>query len=467
MKKRVRNLFIIVAACFVFITSLASCDKKVTVVVEDDTTKKTPTIVAPTAKENLFYTGEDITLINLGTSNDGYFKYKVGEENYSTDTPKAKDAGSYNVYYKFYANEGFKDLGEEKLVVTINKSAPQIEAPTAIEDLVYTGNNLYLINEGRTNFGRFSYSLDGENFTYDLPTAKNAGTYRVWYMVEEGKNNNASEKKFLDVTIAKANPTYNAPTPRTGLVFDGSSKILIEFGYAHYAEMLYSMDGVNYSTNTPMATNAGTYKVWYKIVENDNVYGIEPQSFDVTIAKATITNYTPPKAIENLVYNGENQVLIEKGLAPGGHFIYRLENGTYPADEALPSAKYPGLYKVYYKSEETENFNAIEEQYIEVRISSNGTKIDPVVTAPKSKTLTYNGEEQTLIEAATTTGGTLKYSINNISYSESLPKGINAGPYTVYYKVDGDDVYSDVAVNSISVTIAKVKPTVKAPTAKT
>lgn len=80
----------------------------------------------------------------------------------------------------------------------------------------------------------------------------------------------------------------------------------------------------------------------------------------------------------------------------------------------------------------------------------------PVVTAPTAKSLTYSGSAQELVNAGSTTGGTMQYKVNDGSYSANIPEATNAGTYTVYYKVVGGEAYSDVDEASVSVTIKAV-----------
>lgn len=83
-------------------------------------------------------------------------------------------------------------------------------------------------------------------------------------------------------------------------------------------------------------------------------------------------------------------------------------------------------------------------------------KATPTVTAPSAKTgLSYTGSAQSLISAGSTSGGTLLYSVDGTNYSAGIPTGTNAGSYTVYYKVVGNGNYSDVAPQTVSVSIAK------------
>lgn len=79
---------------------------------------------------------------------------------------------------------------------------------------------------------------------------------------------------------------------------------------------------------------------------------------------------------------------------------------------------------------------------------------NPVIV--KANTLTYNGKEQELITVSNIKGN-ICYSYNPISScstNESIPKKINAGEYTVYYYVIGDNNYNSKS-GSIKVNINK------------
>lgn len=79
---------------------------------------------------------------------------------------------------------------------------------------------------------------------------------------------------------------------------------------------------------------------------------------------------------------------------------------------------------------------------------------NPVIV--KANTLTYNGKEQELITVSNIKGN-ICYSYNSISScskNESIPKKINAGEYTVYYFVSGDNNYNSKS-GSIKANINK------------
>lgn len=83
-------------------------------------------------------------------------------------------------------------------------------------------------------------------------------------------------------------------------------------------------------------------------------------------------------------------------------------------------------------------------------------KTDPKYTAPTANPgLTYNDRPHILINAGHTEDGIMQYSLDNITYSTTLPTATNAGDYIVYYKVVGDNAHNDTAEQSITVTIGK------------
>ena len=80
-----------------------------------------------------------------------------------------------------------------------------------------------------------------------------------------------------------------------------------------------------------------------------------------------------------------------------------------------------------------------------------------VTAAPTAMTgLKYDGTEHVLLGfKGTAANGTMQYSLNNSTWSEEIPKGKNAGDYTVYYMVKGDSTHSDYtpSPNTVSVKI--------------
>ena len=85
-----------------------------------------------------------------------------------------------------------------------------------------------------------------------------------------------------------------------------------------------------------------------------------------------------------------------------------------------------------------------------------------VVTAPTGKELTYKGTAQELVTAGTASGGTMVYSLDGKTFEATIPTATDAGTYTVYYKVIGDDTHNDTVASEVQATIAKAPaPTLK------
>ena len=100
---------------------------------------------------------------------------------------------------------------------------------------------------------------------------------------------------------------------------------------------------------------------------------------------------------------------------------------------------------------------------ITLTVNVNATnKLVPTVTTPTANALTYNGTEQALVTAGKTTGGTMLYRLDGSKWSEQIPTAKNAREYTVWYKVQGNAEYADVAEQSLTVTVAKKAVTVTA-----
>ena len=89
--------------------------------------------------------------------------------------------------------------------------------------------------------------------------------------------------------------------------------------------------------------------------------------------------------------------------------------------------------------------------------TSTVQKIPATVTdAPDANNLVYSGSAQELVTAGETEGGTMMYRLGTDgTFSDQIPTGTDAGDYTVWYKVVGDENHSDTEPVKVDVTIAK------------
>jgi hypothetical protein len=167
-----------------------------------------PTVSAPTAKA-LTYNGKAQTLVQQGFADYGTMKYSTDGNNFSTNVPTGTNVGKYTVYYIVEDdNNGNALTNAQSIEINIAKGTPKITAPTA-NSLTANGKAQALVTAGSTNFGTLTYSLDGTNFSAEIPTGTDAGSYTVHYKVDESDNWNVATGS-IDVTIKKADDT---PTP--------------------------------------------------------------------------------------------------------------------------------------------------------------------------------------------------------------------------------------------------------------
>ena len=71
-------------------------------------------------------------------------------------------------------------------------------------------------------------------------------------------------------------------------MYNGSAQDLITAGTTTTGTIKYSLDDTTYDTAIPQGTNAAKYTVYYKVEGDANHSDIAAQSFDVTIAKASL-----------------------------------------------------------------------------------------------------------------------------------------------------------------------------------
>ena len=92
------------------------------------------------------------------------------------DTSKVKVSGTDAAKYAIsYPSTVTADITQATTSITT--------APVKIDPLTYTGQPQKLVTAGKSNVGFIVYSLDGMNFSPEIPTGTDAGTYEVYYKV--------------------------------------------------------------------------------------------------------------------------------------------------------------------------------------------------------------------------------------------------------------------------------------------
>lgn len=426
----------------------------------------------PTAKKNLIYSGVALPLLNEGKAGDiaGSFEYALEDGDFAASVPTAIKAGTYNVGYKFIPeNNGYSISEPVYLTVTIAKKEVSVKwentelvyngkpqtptatlidvvsgddldvdivgeqtevgtgytatatlsgkskenyellesststefsivqssvddytAPKEIENLIYNGSAQELIYAGEEGNikGRFEYALgEAGNFSENIPTEMNAGTYKVGYkFIPENDGYSPSEPVFITVKIAQLqrslkwgntelvyNDAEQAPEVSLKDVLDGDVVTVSVAGKQ-------TKVGANY---TAKATLAGT--------DANNYVIAGPDTIKFSIIRSNASNFTAPTAKENLEYNGSKQELLKAGKEGSikGTFKYVLGEDGEEID-SIPSVKDAGEYKVGYRFIPTKDgYLPSEFVYVTVKVA----KKDPGFQWGKTE-LVYNGKEQ-------------------------------------------------------------------------
>ena len=196
-----------------------------------------------------------------------------------------------------------------------------------------------------------------------------------------------------------------------------------------------------------------------------------------TTVKVSIKSMEYPTEM-TMDYNGVETILVtvakETGTGAVSFQWYKVESSqTAAVGSATASNQFDLSAQNLSAGEYTFRFSATCDGYkktsgdivVTVRKADVPTSF---ITAPAAQeNLTYIGQEQALITAGSVTKyGTMQYSLTeNGTYSKVIPTGTDAGTYTVWYRVIGDENHNDTAPASVVVSIGKKPLTIAGVTA--
>ena len=242
-----------------------------------------------------------------------------GTFEWTNPSTKPDKAGDYQAEWTFTPAEGYEEYATVtgKATVEVNKATPTFTAPTAQENLTYTGQEQALITAGMTDHGTMQYSLT-ENGTYsqDIPTGTNAGKYTVWYRVIGDANHNDTAPASVAVSIGKkpltitgvtaASKPYSKPYDGTtnadisGITFDG---VNLNRGTDYTVTANFDDAGVGKSKNV-----TATVTLMGQAAKN---YALEQSSFpttgSITAKQVTVSGITA----NGKVYDGTTDAVLD------------------------------------------------------------------------------------------------------------------------------------------------------------
>ena len=193
------------------------------------TIEKIPVEVTPPKANELTYTGTDQVLVTAGSAEGGKMWYAVTEDDEMPTDPNkwkqedishivGRNAGTYFVWYKAIGDENYDNDGPWCMAVTIKKAAASVTAaPAAAGSTLFNGMEQKLLTAlGGAAGGTMQYAVTDTNTapadtawkecdTIEDITAKDPGTYYIWYKAAGDKNHKDTEPKMIGpVTIRDA-----------------------------------------------------------------------------------------------------------------------------------------------------------------------------------------------------------------------------------------------------------------------
>ncbi len=482
--------------------------------------KATPTFTAPTAQENLTYTGQEQALITAGSTQDGTMKYRLGESGEFVDSiPNGKDAGTYTVYYKVVGDENHNDTEVQFVSVTIDPLPISLLSVSSISkaydgsaDVALTADKLTFFSttakamniklpNTALSFSEAKFTKQQADGSY-LPSPEVGGGKALSFTmtltsnnyVFEGKSEGTVSNVFATdevnrFTITKAAAPMMQPIELT--VINGLAKTYLvnlpalptlgdncKYGSIKYEACNFNLIGEGgYANSTATITSNDEFQLAVPAVESQTEGSVGTVDVKITtdnyqdmfltvevIAKNKIVPVLDGKITATPITFG--QILRVSTITGTMKDDGKTVEGTFEWTDPSTKPDKAGDYQAEWTFTPAEGYEEYATATGTVTIKVD--KADPAFTAPTAQeNLTYTGQEQALITAGSVTDySTMQYSLTeNGTYSQDIPTGTDAGAYTVWYRVIGDANHNDTAPASVAVSIGKKPLTITGVTA--
>ncbi len=289
-------------------------------------------------------------------------------------------------------------------------------------------------------------------------TDEGSGVNKYYYYVDKSGSEKSLTEKQLQAVDWKEGTSVTFNEDSNYVIY---AKVTDKAGNIKYV----STDGIVIDTIAPQVSGVESNQTYTKTqtftVTDNNLDTVKVDdkvvtSYTLVPKKGTYTIEVTDKSgnkttLNNITVNWEKvkKPTVESKVYTGQTLTANIsENGLYTVTKNEGGINV-GEYDVQLTLKDPTNYRW-EDGTVDTTVKFNITQATPVVTKPTTKTLTYNGSEQELVNAASTNGGTVKYSLDNQNWSTSIPTGKDAKEYTVYYKVEGNKNFKDVDVKEIT-----------------
>lgn len=154
---------------------------------------------------------------------------------------------------------------------------PELDVTASGYEGIYDGKSHGITVDCKTEGATILYSTDGKTYSTKKPEYTNVGTYVTYYKVE--KDGYTATTGSAVVKIKEAEIEFDADD--CIVFYDGKNHTIDLSVKTDGCKVLYSEDGINYSSKKPEYKEPGTYTVYYKIMRDN--YATVTGSSTVTI----------------------------------------------------------------------------------------------------------------------------------------------------------------------------------------
>ena len=480
-------------------TPAASHEKYATVTgtVTVKVNKATPTFNAPTAQENLTYTGQEQALITAGSVKDygPTMQYSLTENGtYSQNIPTGTDAGTYTVYYKVVGDKNHNDTAPASVTVRIGQK------PLTITGVTVASKSY----DGTTNADISSVTFDNVTLNQDTDYTVTASfddagvgndknvTATVTLRGQAAKNYALEQSSFTTTgSITKAAAPGSGLRPAVTVINDLAKtyEMVLSNDYlpklsppCEYGNVSYSLrgtyltDGYKNMVQAEVVEENGQYKLKLTVpavdynkvssvgtidvrVTSDNyrdfylTIGVKTKNKDVPVPDGTISasDITYGQALNDSKIAGKMKA---GGKAIDGTFTWT--NGTFKPAAGDYSASWTFTPAKGYEEYSTATGTAtvtVDPKAVTVRITPNGGTYGSVTAAAAVLSGVVDGETVpvTLTYTGTANDGT--------AYADTTPPA-KAGTYTITATTTNPNYTLDPKTTTADFTIAKRPATV-------
>ena len=416
---------------------------------------------APKGLENLPYNGTEQALIEAGTASNGTMVYALTQDGpYTPNIPTGKTVGTYTVWYKAQGNNNHNDSEAQSATASIAKNtvtAPTIQVtPPSVtfngekqepavtvkddEGFVIDGSEYTVTYNGDLiNVGKYTLTITevtGGNYTFDGTDSKNTAEFEIL----------PADQTPLTITGTRER-VYYGDTIQLGTT-GGNGTI----AWAVNGDTIASID-----EDTGLLKITGVGSVTVTATSTKPGYADQTATWNLYAEKKPVTAVVTAAA---KTYDGDNTATVTAALNTSdlvdGDIVSITLSGIFEDPNAGTDKKVTvDSSNPQFSTDSTGQGNYLITYPATATASIFKADVTDVTPPEPVENLEYTGLAQALVAAGSSTEGTMEYSLDNRTYSASLPTGTSAGDYEVWYRVKGDGNHNDTAGTKLgTVTIA-------------